>query len=206
MFGKRIKIFIIISTLLLLIFALRLAQLQLVSHPFYLKRIAELKLQQGVSRQLNTIRGKILDRKGRILATEEPQFQLHINYKLSCVLDERVRRAILIRAYNKSTPAAVKMAVSKERKELDDKLEKLRKIIDKCTYFEREREDIEQEINNINNICFLKSDLSWSTICSRFISIYLPSYIECWNRIKISTSYTGYLIRCSRTTSCHSNP
>ena len=162
MFGKRIKIFIIISTLLLLIFALRLAQLQLVSHPFYLKRIAELKLQQGVSRQLNTIRGKILDRKGRILATEEPQFQLHINYKLSCVLDERVRRAILIRAYNKSTPAAVKMAVSKERKELDDKLEKLRKIIDKCTYFEREREDIEQEINNINNIIWnFRTFLAW---------------------------------------------
>ena len=88
MFGRRIKIFIIISTLLLLIFALRLVQLQLVSHPFYLKGVAELKLQEGVSRQLNTIRGKILDRKGRILATEEPQFQLHINYKLTCVLDE----------------------------------------------------------------------------------------------------------------------
>jgi len=162
MFGKRIKIFIIISTMLLLLFALRLAQLQLVSHPFYLKGIAELKLQEGVSRQLNTIRGKILDRKGRILATEEPQFQLHINYNLCSVLDERVRRAILLTAYNKSTPAAVKNAVAKQRQQLDDKLEILRKIIDKCTYFGQEREDIEQEINNINNIIWnLRTFLAW---------------------------------------------
>ena len=162
MFGKRIKIFIIISTLLLLLFALRLAQLQLVSHPFYLKGIAELKLQEGVSRQLNTIRGKILDRKGRILATDEPQFQLHINYNLCSVLDERVRRAILLTAYNKTTPAAVKNAVSKERQQLNDKLDKLRKIIDKCTYFGQEREDIELEIKNINNTIWnLRTFLAW---------------------------------------------
>ena len=162
MFGRRIKIFVVISTLLLSVFALRLAQLQLVSHPFYLKRITELKKQEGVSRQLRTIRGKILDRKGRVLATEEPQFQLHINYNLCSVMDERVRRAVMLKAHNKSTPVAVKKAVSKERRQLDEKLEILRKIIDKCTYFGQEREEIEQEINNINNkIWNLRTFLAW---------------------------------------------
>lgn len=162
MFGRRIKIFILLSTLPMLLFILRLAQLQLVSHPFYLKRIAELKLQEGVSRQLRTIRGKILDRKGRILATDEPQFQLHINYNLCSVLDERVRQATLLRAYNKATPATVKNVLSKERQQLDDKLAKLNKIIDKCTYFGREREDIEQDINDINNkIWNLRTFLAW---------------------------------------------
>ena len=162
MFGKRIKIFIILITLPLLCFAVRLVQLQLVSHPVYLKRIAELKLQQGVSKQLRTIRGKILDRKGRILAADEPQFQLHINYILCSVLDERVRRASLLKAYNKATPAAANNAVSKQQQELDEKLEKLNKIIDKCTYFGREREDIVQDINDINNkIWNLRTFLAW---------------------------------------------
>ena len=121
-----------------------------------MKGIAELKLQQGVSRQLKTIRGKILDRKGRVLAANEPQFQLHINYKLSCTLDDRVRRAKLLRL------AGTKPSLLEERKKLEAKLDELQKIIDKCTYFAHGEIDIEQQITSINNkIWNLRTFLAW---------------------------------------------
>ncbi|MHC4692838.1 MAG: peptidoglycan D,D-transpeptidase FtsI family protein [Planctomycetota bacterium] len=125
--------------------------------------IEELKLQQGVSRQLQTIRGKILDRKGRVLATNEPQFQLHINYKLCCILDERVQRAKLLMAEKTSMLAKEKPSLPKVRKELKAKLEDLSKIFDKCTYFDLERTDVEQRIARINDkIWNLRTFLAWN--------------------------------------------
>ncbi len=118
--------------------------------------ITELKLRQGVSRQLKTIRGKILDRKGRELASNEPQFQLHINYKLTSLLDERVRRAKLLGL------AGSKLSLSEERKKLYAKLKDLQKIIDKCTYFGLERADVEKGIARINDkIWNLRTFLAW---------------------------------------------
>lgn len=162
MYNKRIKIFIIISALLILPCLLRLIQIQVLSHSFYMEQIAELKLQQGVSRQLKTIRGKILDRKGRVLASNEPQFQLHINYKLTSLLDERVRRAKLLRLAKRSMLTGSKLSLSEERNKLYAKLKDLEKIIDKCTYFGLERADIEQRIARINDkIWNLRTFLAW---------------------------------------------
>ena len=159
---KRIKIFIILSLLLLLPCLLRLTQLQLLSHSSYLKGIAELKLQKGVSRQLKTIRGKILDRNGKILATDESRFHLHISYRLCSIFDERVRRAKLLRARRRSQLAGTNSSVLEARKELQDSLEDLQRIIDKCTYFGPERADIEQQIYKINNeIWNLRTFLAW---------------------------------------------
>ncbi|MBW8038910.1 MAG: hypothetical protein FVQ85_02800 [Planctomycetes bacterium] len=150
MYNKRIKIFIIISALLLLPCLLRLIQIQILAHSSYMEQIEELKLQQGVSRQLKTIRGKILDRKGRVLAENEPQFQLHINYNISCLLDERVRKAKMLNAAGRSMLAKGKSSLFDIRKEMDAKLQDLQKIIDKCTYFGLERNDVEQKIARIN--------------------------------------------------------
>jgi len=162
MYLKRIKIFIFISTLLLIPSLLRLIQIQVLEHSFYMEQIEELKLQQGVSRQLRTIRGKILDRKGRELATNEPQFQLHINYKLCCLLDERVQRAKLLMAEKTSMLAKEKPSLPKVRKEIQAKLEDLSRIIDKCTYFGLERTDVEQRIAQINDkIWNLRTFLAW---------------------------------------------
>ena len=162
MYNKRIKIFIIISVLLILPCLLRLIQIQVLSHSFYMKQIAELKLQQGTSRQLKTIRGKILDRKGRVVASNEPQFQLNINYKLTSLLDERVRRAKLLRLAKRSMLTGSKLSLSEERKKLYAKLKDLEKIIDKCTYFGLERADIEQRIARINDkIWNLRTFLAW---------------------------------------------
>ncbi|MHC4096126.1 MAG: hypothetical protein ACYSU3_08705, partial [Planctomycetota bacterium] len=124
--------------------------------------IDELKLQQGISRQLQTIRGQILDRKGKILATNEPQFQLHINYKLTCLFDERVRMAKLLTAAKSSMLAKEKPSLHKVRKEMEAKLEDLNKIIYKCSFFGQGQLDIEEEINYINNrIWNLRTFLAW---------------------------------------------
>ena len=160
---KRIKIFIILSLLFLLPCLLRLTQLQLLSHSSYLKEIAELKLRKGVSRQLKTIRGKILDRNGKILATDESRFHLHISYRLSSIFDERVQRAKLLRAAKRSRLAGTNSSVLEARKELQDSLEDIQRIIDKCTYFGPERADIEQQIYKINNkIWNIRTFVAWA--------------------------------------------
>ena len=97
MYDKRVKIFIILIALLLLVCLLRLGQMQLQSDSFYQDKIAQLKLQKGRYRQLKTIRGRILDRKARVLAADEPKFQLHINYELGSFMDGRGRQAKLLR-------------------------------------------------------------------------------------------------------------
>ncbi len=168
MYNKRIKIFVILSALLLLLCLLRLTQMQLFSHSFYSEGIAELKLQKGVSRQLKTIRGKILDRKGRVLATNEPQFQLHINYRLSSLFDERVRRAKLLRAAKRSQLAGANRSLFEARKELQARLEDLQQIIDKCVHFGVDPAYIENKIKKINDrIWDLRIFQAWRQKCSK---------------------------------------
>jgi len=159
MYDKRIKIFIILSAALLLLCLLRLTQMQLLSHSFYRDRIAKLKLQKGLSLQLKTVRGKILDRKGRILATDEPKFQLYINYGLTSFMDDRLKRAKLLRTtgQHNANPALANM-----QKEWEDGLKDLQQIIDKCTYFGLERTHIEDKIKKINDkIWNLRTFVAW---------------------------------------------
>ena len=159
MYDKRIKIFIILSACLLLLCLLRLTQMQLLPDSSIQDDIAKLKRQRSMSRQLGTVRGKILDRKGKVLAGDEPQFQLHINYRLSCFMDERIRRAKLLKAARRDDAA---IASAEVEKELQTGLEDLQQIIDKCTYFGLERADIENRIKTINNrIWNLRTFLAW---------------------------------------------
>jgi cell division protein FtsI/penicillin-binding protein 2 len=60
-------------------------------------KIGLLLKQGGSSQQFTTVRGKILDRKGRVLASDEARFQLCISYSLCSVLDPNVVRASLAR-------------------------------------------------------------------------------------------------------------
>jgi len=157
MYDKRVKIFIAVSILLLLVCLLRLTEMQLLPDSSLQDAIAELR--QGQSRQLKTIRGKILDRKGRVLAVDEPRFQLSIEYKLCCFLDERVRRAILLRAARRENSDN---ALVKANKQLQAGLENLQHVIEKCTYFGLNHEDIEDRIRQINdNIWNLRRYLAW---------------------------------------------
>ena len=159
MYSRRVKIFVILSVFLLVICLFRLAQMQLVDDSKYREKITELKRQRGHSQQLKTLRGKILDREGRILACNEPQFHLHINYKLSCFMDSRVRRSKILRVAARSNSES---AVDDMQKELDAKTSLLEQIIEKCTYFGLERADVENKIAKINKrIWNLRTYLAW---------------------------------------------
>ncbi len=129
MHDKRIKIFILISVLLLVSCFLRLTQMQLVENSYYQDRITKLKLQKGVAKQLKTLRGNILDRTGKVMAADEPQFLLCISYKLTKLLDDRL----------------------KEVKD-EGELENLKNIIRKCAQFKGvETSEIESDIRKIND-------------------------------------------------------
>lgn len=157
MYDKRVKIFVIVSGLLLLVCVLRLIQMQLLRDPSLQDAIAA--LQQGQSWQLKTVRGKIFDRKGKVLAADEPRFQLCIEYKLSCFLDERVAKARLLRAARQNNADTT---LPKVQKELQAGLENLQQIIEKCTRFGCQRAEIEQKLKNINDRMWnLRTFLAW---------------------------------------------
>ncbi len=149
MYDKRIKIFVIISALLLLVCLLRLIQMQLLPTSSVQSDIEELKRQRGQSQELKTLRGTIFDRTGKkILATDEPQFQLCINYKLTCFMDDRIWEGRLASAAEKEDTDAV----AKVQKEWDLGLTDLNQIINKCAQFKGvEPTEIKNEIQKIND-------------------------------------------------------
>jgi len=150
MYSKRVKIFVIFSVIFLAVCVARLAQMQLLSASSVQERIAELKRQRGQSTQLKTIRGRILDRNGRVLATDEPRFWVHVNYKLSSFLDDRVRQVLLDAAEGQADPDK---AIEKTKDQINDKLEDLARIINKCAAFEATDPcQITAEMQRINNL------------------------------------------------------
>ena len=160
MYDKRVRIFVILSALFLMVFLLRLIQMQLLPDSSPQDDIAELKRQRSLSRQFMTARGKILDRSGKILAADEPQFQLCINYQLTRCADNRVRKAMLLKAAGKNN---ANPSLSDDlRKELLAKLEYLQQIIEKCSFFGLKRSDIELKITQLNNqVWNLREYLAW---------------------------------------------
>jgi penicillin-binding protein 2 len=147
MYEKRIKIFVILSSLLLFLCLFRLIQMQLLPTSIQ-GDIEQLKRQEGRSRQLKTVRGKILDRAGNELAIDEPHFQMCIDYQFSSFLDDRVRQGKLSRAADTEEPGAV----AKAQKILDDGLEDLNQVINKCAQFRGvQSSNIRAEIKKIND-------------------------------------------------------
>ncbi len=127
MYKKRVKIFVLLGIVLLTVCLARLTQMQLLSSSYYRGKIAQLKLRRGRYHRLNTIRGKILDRKSRPLALDEPGFQLSINYDLSCYADERVVKAKLLKASSQADP---NRALDRLQKQTETKLNQLENVID----------------------------------------------------------------------------
>ena len=159
MYGKRIKVFIFLCAVFLLAFLFRLSQMQLRDKSFYQDKIHKLKIRQGLSRQLKTVRGRILDRRGRILAADESRFMLHINYRLSCFMDERVIQSKLKRAAKQRNASA---ALAKAQEEIDKGVKNLRQVIDKCAGFGIESGEIEDKIEKINNrVWNLRTFVAW---------------------------------------------
>jgi penicillin-binding protein 2 len=159
MYDKRIKIFIILSLLSAAVCVARLVHIQLLPDSSVQDHIAELKFRRSLSRQLKTVRGKILDRKGEILAADEPRFQLHMDYALSCFADENVRRARLLKASRRKNGQE---AIGEAQEELNEGLRDLRRIVAKCTHFGYSSAEIENEIESINDrIWNLRRYLAW---------------------------------------------
>jgi len=148
MYEKRIKFFVILSALLLFLCLLRLIQMQLLPTSSVQSDIEQLKRQKGQSRQLKTVRGKILDRAGNELAIDEPHFQMCIDYQFSSFMDDRVGQGKLLMAADKEDPDAV----AKAQKALDIGLEDLNQVIDKCAQFRGvQSSNIRAEIQRMND-------------------------------------------------------
>jgi len=117
MYDKRVKIFIAISLALLAVCVLRLAQMQLFASSEVQNEIAELKRQKSRSTQLKTVRGRVLDRNGNVLAANMPRFQVCIDYGLTSYLDDRVVKARLEAAAKEDpNPSLVKVYTEIEAK------------------------------------------------------------------------------------------
>jgi len=148
MYSKRIKIFIILSVLLLTFCMLRLIQMQLVKNSFYQKQITKLKKERWQYKQLKTVRGVIFDRKRIILAEDEPQFNLHIAYQLSSVLDERLIKAKMLNAAAKNDTSLA----DDIKEKINNKQKQLNRVISKCAKLKNAPpSEIKKRIQQINN-------------------------------------------------------
>lgn len=161
MYEKRIKIFAAIGALLLLICVLRLTQMQLFPDSSLPEGIAELMQQRSKSLQLKTIRGKIIDRNGRILADDQPHFHLCISYRLSSFSDDRILRAQLLKA-ERENPSDPNAAKAKIKKKFENARYDTQRVIEKCEQFGFPRREMENQITSINNkIWNLRSFIAW---------------------------------------------
>lgn len=148
-YRKQVKIFIILIGFFLFACILRLVQMQLISDSFYRDRITKLKLRKSHTLQLKTVRGKILDRNGRVLAIDEPQFKLCVNYNLTRFMDGRVREGKLLKAAARDDKGVL---AAKVRKELDEGLADLEQIISKCAQLGGIKpSEVKAEIRRIND-------------------------------------------------------
>jgi penicillin-binding protein 2 len=157
-YDRRLKVFIGISLGLFSICLLRLLQMQLFTDPSVQAEITAMKERRGSSRQLKTLRGRILDRHGEVIAADVPEFQVYVNYRLTCFRDDRVVQARLARARKENAnPSQVEI-----REEVDTKRQDLQLIVDRCTRFGASREQLEARIKTINDRMWnLRAVIRW---------------------------------------------
>lgn len=151
-------IFIGMGLALFLMCLLRLAQMQLLADSSLQDEIAALKEGRSSSKQLQSLRGKILDRHDSVIAADVPRFQVYVNYRLSCFLDERVVQARLSEAREEQTDPSL----DEVYEEVDTKRQNIELVIDKCTQFGLSRDEIEQKIRELNDdIWNYRSFIAW---------------------------------------------
>jgi penicillin-binding protein 2 len=159
MYKKRMTILVIAGAVLLGICVFRLIDMQLLSTSFYREQVSQLRIQAGSFQQVRTMRGKILDRYGQILADDEPRFWLAVNYDLSRYLDERVLQALSLRTKSKDPDANT----SGLQQEFVDRREDLELLINKCVQFGMPRQDVVIRLQKINDkIWNLRTFFAWA--------------------------------------------
>jgi penicillin-binding protein 2 len=108
--------------------------------------------------QLRVLRGRVLDRKGEVLAEDEPRFWLGVSYGLSRFMDERDRQAEVIDAQAKGQDANDIDFKKKAAARLDD----LDRLLDKCVQFGIPRDEAVLRLQRTNDrIWNLRTFLAW---------------------------------------------
>ncbi len=161
-YNKRVKIFVVTTGLLVLIPICRLAQLQLFSSPAYLQEVE--RLLDGDSQQTQTIRGRILDRHGRVIASEEPLFKLYVRYDMiTCYTDPNVQQAMRLAAQKKTNPSK---ALANVNEKIEKGLERIAYLLTLCDEFGFSAEEIKQKIDSENrNIWHGRIFQAWRNNC-----------------------------------------
>lgn len=163
MYDRRLKIFAFLCFLFAVLCIARLAYIQLNPHSTWQSQLE--KIQAGRSRELPALRGKILDRNGKVLAADEAKFALCIDYQFAKLADERFWKVQLLRSMNSSD---VEDAGERIRTKFADDYNTLNEIIHKCAQFRNLTiEQVKTQINRQINepIWQLRYYLAWKRKC-----------------------------------------
>lgn len=158
MYDRRVKVFIGICVTVLLLCVLRLAQMQLLAQSEVQSEIARIKERNGLSRQLKTLRGTILDRHGNALAVDTPRFQVYVNYRLSCYLDERVVQALVAQAKRENADPALEEVLD----DVHGRVQELKRVVQECSQFGADPDQLLATLTARNDkIWNLRRYLAW---------------------------------------------
>lgn len=163
MYDRRLKIFAFLCFSFAAACVVRLAYIQLNPRSAWQSQLE--KISASKSKELPALRGRILDRNGKILAADEAKFALCIDYNFARLADERFWQAQLLRALD--GPDA-ENAGEKIRKKFIEDFNTLTEIIYRCAQFknltfEQVKEQINQQINE--PIWQLRYYLAWKRKC-----------------------------------------
>jgi penicillin-binding protein 2 len=148
MYHRRLKIFVGLCVGVVLIALGRLASLQILDVQEARRRTEELRVLPP--ERLSTVRGKIIDRNGHIVALDRPVFSLHISYELTRLADVRWQEGHILRQVSEVAPRSEIETLM--RKEWDDDLQMLQRAIELAAYLgDVPRDEIETRIEEINN-------------------------------------------------------
>ncbi|MBN1786820.1 MAG: hypothetical protein JW806_00310 [Sedimentisphaerales bacterium] len=163
MHNKRLRIFALFCVLFAAICLGRLGYIQLNPNSAWQSQLE--RISSGASERLPSLRGKILDRNGKILAGDEAKFSLCIDYKLARLADERFWKVQLLQSLHRSN---TKDAGEKIRAKYARDFDALNQIIHKCAQFKNLTfEQVKTQINEQINepIWRLRHYLAWKRRC-----------------------------------------
>lgn len=147
MYDRRLKIFVLVCFVFAVLCITRLAYIQLNPHSAWRSQLE--RIGAPGYKELPALRGKILDRNGRVLAADEAKFALCIDYRFARLADERFWKVQLLRNLDESDMEDVG---EKIREKFVDDFNALNEIIYKCAQFksltfEQVKAQINQQIN-----------------------------------------------------------
>lgn len=165
LYTTRMKVFVVGCILLLLICLARLLQMQCWPQSTLRQGIEDLKKQREHSQQLKTIRGEIRDRKGVLLAYDDPRFSLQINYQLSQYADSRILAAMQLQ-YERQTESATQKSRAQAR--LEAGIEALTHLWGRSALYVSDMETLRENIKQMNDLIWLRRTFqAWRKRCRK---------------------------------------